>query len=63
KSAKRRGGPSQCGEENFWQVLLRRIAASLPLPIEGRLGLNLQRERQGDGRANTTRTLHEARAA
>lgn len=31
--------------------------------IEGRLGLDLQRERQGDGRADTTRTLHEARAA
>ncbi|MBV8236206.1 MAG: hypothetical protein JO075_10955 [Acidimicrobiia bacterium] len=31
--------------------------------IEGRLGLDLQRERQGDGRANTTRTLHKARAA
>ena len=32
-STKRRCGPSQCGEENFWQVPLRRIAASLPLPI------------------------------
>ncbi len=31
--------------------------------IEGRLALDLQRERQGDGRAETTRTLHEARAA
>jgi hypothetical protein len=31
--------------------------------IEGRLGLDLQRERRGDGRADTTRTLHEARAA
>jgi hypothetical protein len=31
--------------------------------IEGRLALDLQRERQGDGRAATTRTLHEARAA
>jgi hypothetical protein len=31
--------------------------------IEGRLGLDLQRERQGDGRADTTRTLHKARAA
>ena len=31
--------------------------------IEGRLGLDLQRERRGDGRAETTRTLHEARAA
>jgi hypothetical protein len=31
--------------------------------IEGRLALDLQRERQGDGRAETTRTRHEARAA
>ncbi len=31
--------------------------------IEGRLGLDLQRERQGDGRSETTQTLHEARAA
>jgi Transposase len=31
--------------------------------IEGRLALDLQRERQGDGRAETTDTLHEARAA
>jgi hypothetical protein len=31
--------------------------------IEGRLGLDLQRERQGDGRAETTRSLHQARAA
>ncbi len=31
--------------------------------IEGRLALDLQRERQGDGRAETTHTLHEARAA
>jgi transposase-like protein len=31
--------------------------------IESRLALDLQRERQGDGRSETTRTLHEARAA
>src|SRR5512135_521923 len=31
--------------------------------IEGRLGLDLQRERQGEGRAKTTRSLHQARAA
>ena len=31
--------------------------------IEGRLALDLQRERQGDGRVETTQTLHEARAA
>jgi transposase-like protein len=31
--------------------------------IEGRLALGLQRERQGDGRAETTHTLHKARAA
>jgi transposase len=31
--------------------------------IEGRLALDLQRERQGDGRAGTTHTLHRARAA
>jgi hypothetical protein len=31
--------------------------------IECRLALDLQRERQGDGRVETTRTLHEARAA
>lgn len=31
--------------------------------IEGRLALDLQRERQGDGRGETTQTLHEARAA
>src|SRR5512135_2226449 len=31
--------------------------------IEGRLALDLQRERQGDGRAETSQTLHEARAA
>ena len=31
--------------------------------IEGRLALDLQRERQGDGRAETTHTLHQARAA
>jgi hypothetical protein len=31
--------------------------------IEGRLALDLQRERQGDGRGETTRTLHKARAA
>jgi hypothetical protein len=31
--------------------------------IEGRLALDLQRERQGDGRADTTQTLHDARAA
>ena len=31
--------------------------------IECRLALDLQRERQGDGRVETTRTLHKARAA
>jgi hypothetical protein len=31
--------------------------------IEGRLALDLQRERQGEGRAETTQTLHKARAA
>jgi hypothetical protein len=31
--------------------------------IEGRLGLDLVRERQADGRAETTKTLHKARAA
>jgi len=31
--------------------------------IEGRLALDLQRERQGDGRRETTQTLHKARAA
>jgi hypothetical protein len=31
--------------------------------IVGRLGLDLQRERQGEGRAETTRSLHQARAA
>ena len=31
--------------------------------IEGRLALDLQRERQGNGRSETTRTLHRARAA
>lgn len=31
--------------------------------IEGRLALDLQRERQGDGRAETTHALHRARAA
>src|SRR3954447_26798079 len=31
--------------------------------IEGRLALDLQRERQGDGRVETTLTLHKARAA
>lgn len=31
--------------------------------IEGRLALDLQRERQGDGRSETTRSLHKARAA
>lgn len=31
--------------------------------IEGRLALDLQRERRGDGRAETTHTLHKARAA
>ena len=31
--------------------------------IEGRVGLDLQRERQGDGRSKTTRCLHQARAA
>jgi hypothetical protein len=31
--------------------------------IEGRLALDLQRERQGDGRAEATHTLHRARAA
>ena len=31
--------------------------------IEGRLALDLQRERQGEGRVETTRTLHKARAA
>jgi Transposase len=31
--------------------------------IEGRLALDLQRERQGDDRSETTQTLHEARAA
>ena len=31
--------------------------------IEGRLALDLQRERQGDGRVETTHTLHKARAA
>jgi Transposase len=31
--------------------------------IEGRLALDLQRERQGNGRSETTRTLHMARAA
>jgi hypothetical protein len=30
--------------------------------IEGRLGLDLQRERQGDGRAETAQSLHKARA-
>jgi hypothetical protein len=31
--------------------------------IQGRLALDLQRERQGDGRVETTQTLHKARAA
>jgi hypothetical protein len=31
--------------------------------IEGRLALDRQRERQGDGRAETAQTLHRARAA
>jgi hypothetical protein len=31
--------------------------------IEARLALDLQRERQGDGRVETTQTLHKARAA
>jgi Transposase len=31
--------------------------------IEGRLALDLQRERQGNGRVATTQTLHKARAA
>jgi hypothetical protein len=31
--------------------------------IEGRLALDLQRERQGEGRIETTQTLHKARAA
>ena len=31
--------------------------------IEGRLALDLQRERQGDGRTEATHTLHRARAA
>jgi hypothetical protein len=31
--------------------------------IEGRLALDLQRERQGEGRVETTQTLHKARAA
>ena len=31
--------------------------------IESRLALDLQRERQGDGRVETTQTLHKARAA
>ena len=31
-SSKRRCSPSPCGEEHFWQVLLRLVAASLPLP-------------------------------
>ena len=31
--------------------------------IEGRLAMDLQRERQGDGRSTTTRSLHKARAA
>jgi hypothetical protein len=31
--------------------------------IEGRLGLDLMRERQAGGRAKTTKTLHKARAA
>ena len=31
--------------------------------IAGRLALDLQRERQGDGRVETTQTLHKARAA
>jgi transposase-like protein len=31
--------------------------------IEGRLGLDLQRERQGEGRVATTQALHKARAA
>ncbi len=31
--------------------------------IEGRLGLDLQRERQRGGRAETIRCLHQARAA
>ncbi len=31
--------------------------------IGNRLALDLQRERQGDGRSETTQTLHEARAA
>jgi hypothetical protein len=30
--------------------------------IQGRLALDLQRERQGDGRVETTQTLHKARA-
>src|SRR5207248_6845928 len=31
--------------------------------IEGRLALDLQRERQAQSRAKTTKTLHKARAA
>ncbi len=43
-------------QETVYRVRTRR-------PIEGRLALDLQRERQCDGRAETTHTLHEARAA
>ena len=34
------GTDAQCSEENFWQVLWRRIAASLPLPHEFATSVN-----------------------
>src|SRR5262249_41806302 len=35
-TTKRQCGPSRCGNNNLWQVPLRPIAASLPLPPLGR---------------------------
>ena len=50
------GGAPEDGPEEVYRVRTRRA-------IEGRLALDLQRERQGDGRTEATHTLHRARAA
>ncbi len=51
--ANRRYGKMQ---ETVYRVRTKRA-------VEGRLALDLQRERQADGRAETLMVLHEARAA
>ena len=60
------GVPSKAVErENRWDRKLEQTVYRVWTrgAIESRLGRDLQRERQGDGRAEMTRSLHQGRAA